>query len=80
MDYGRIEWNCGIKSFNYGYFYVLMKMVDYSLVKVIPKDLVSAFFDKNFKYFFKFLKLRYMFFQSNIVDLNIKASKSRLRC
>ena len=29
----------------------LKEMVEYSLVKVIPKDLVYTFFDKDFKYF-----------------------------
>ena len=49
MDYGEIEWYCGIKSFTYGYFSVLMKMTGYSIVEVIPKDVVSTFFDKDLK-------------------------------
>ena len=47
LDYRKIEWYCGIKRFTYGYFSVLKKIVDYSLVQVILKDLVSIFFNKD---------------------------------
>ena len=36
-------------------------MVEYSPVKVIPKSLVSAFFDKDFKCFQIFKFLEYVF-------------------
>ena len=51
LDYGKTKWDCGIKSLNYEYFSVLKKTVEYSLVKVIPKDLGSIFFEKKFKRF-----------------------------
>ena len=52
MDYGKIEWYCsGIKRFTCGSCSVLKEMVEYSLVKVTPKDIVSTFFDKDFKCF-----------------------------
>ena len=34
-------------------------MVEYSPINVLPKDLVSTFFDKDLKCF-KYLKLQYM--------------------
>ena len=37
--------------FTYGYFSVLKKMVEFSQVKVISKDLVNIFFNIDFKYF-----------------------------
>ena len=45
--YGKIERYCRMKSFTYGYFSVLKKMVDYFLAKVTPKDLVNSFLDKD---------------------------------
>ena len=48
LDYRKIEGYCVVKSFFYGYFFVLKKMVEYSLVEVISKDLVSIFFNKDF--------------------------------
>ena len=47
----KIEWYCGIKNFTYGYFSALKKRVEYSLFKVISKDLVSIFLNKDLKYF-----------------------------
>ena len=51
LGYGKTERYCGIESFTWGYSSVLKEMVEYSIVKVIPKDLVSTFFDKDFKCF-----------------------------
>ena len=49
LDYDEIEWYRSIKRFTYGYFFVLKKMVEYSIVEVIPKELVSPFFGKDSK-------------------------------
>ena len=42
-----------LKNFQFSKFVsdLLMEIVEYSQVKVIPKDLISTFFDKNFKCF-----------------------------
>ena len=42
-----------LKDFQFSKFVsdFLMEIVEYSQVKVIPKDLISTFFDKDFKCF-----------------------------
>ena len=42
-----------LKDFQFSKFVsdLLMEIVEYSQVKVIPKDLISTFFDKDFKCF-----------------------------
>ena len=62
MDYGKIEWYCGIKSFTCEYFSLLKKILKYSLVKVIPEYLVSSFFEKEIELFLNF---QFMFSQTN---------------
>ena len=61
FDYHTTEWYCGIKSFTYGYFFVLKKMAEYSLVKITFKTLVNIFFNKDFKCFLIFKASAYVF-------------------
>ena len=61
LYYVTIEWYCGVNSFTYGYFSVLKKMVEYSQVKVISKDLVNIFFNIDFKCFLIFKPSVYVF-------------------
>ena len=69
MDYRKIEWYCGIKSFIHRYFSVLKKMVEYSLVKVISKHLL-----KNFSICFLRLILHIQILMYRNLDFLVKSA------